>query len=310
VDPHRIAPHRRAGRRAARQGFILTLTLILVFTIVVIGSFVGLAALRNALLVESGENVIFDSAATPIAFGRAKTFDLCEAPQLVCKDPDNGLLPIVGVRPTRFTSRNQVFYSAADCTGDVYLAPPAVPGAGVWQPELPVGYLNGSLLVDGTPDRVAYGVGGPEPGLLYRSTTSTAASVSIASVWTSLAPDCAPEDLPGTATPPTALCENIGPLNLNVVEAGEVEIAANTNVLEQYTAPFYIEPSTLEYSPAADEDAVLQMPTIATPGSPVAFPDPEDEDAAPLAEDAAGASGAGDPLSQPAPGDEDDPPPP
>lgn len=202
---------RRASRSSTTQdrGFILTLTLILVITFVVIGTFVGLAALRNGLLVKSGENVLFDD--TGLAFGRAKTFDLCEAPQLVCKDPDNGLLPIVGVRPDRFTTRNQVYYSAAGCTGDVYLAPPAVPAPGspgFWQPQLPVGYLNGALLETVASERVAYGVGAPAgfsfatqsptgPGRLYRSTGAAPASQLIGSVWTSMAPDCAPDALPG-----------------------------------------------------------------------------------------------------------------
>jgi len=302
------APSRGPGRNR-RQGFILTLTLILVISVVVIGSVVGLAALRNALFIKSGENVILDDAGIP--FGRAKVFDLCEAPLLVCKDPDNGLVPIVGVRPTRFTSRNAVYYADADCdpAGGVFLAPPGVPLllVGVWQPELPVGYLNGSLLDDGV-ERVAYGVGGPEPGLLYRSDDATPTEETISSVWPSLAPDCAPDDLPGAGAPPAALCENIGPLDLWVVPAVEVEIMAGTNVLEQFTAPFSIPASAIAYTAAAPEGAVLQAPTIFVPGSPTVFPGPTAEDAAPLPENAPGVAGPGDPVTQPAPGPEEDPP--
>jgi hypothetical protein len=237
----------RAPRRANGQGFILTLTLILVISVVVIGSFVFLVRVRNHLFIKSGENVIYhDTMATPIAFGRAKTFDLCEAPLLVCKDPDNGLVPIVGVRPDRFTSRNQAFYASADCdpAGGVFLAPPAVPPAlaGVWPPELPVGYLNGSLLVDGTPARIAYGVGAPAgfsfatqsptgPGLLYRSTGAAAAAQAVASVWTSLAPDCAPRSSSG------------------LLEVGRVIVGATPVVVSlrnEYVSPVVV--ATVQYA--------------------------------------------------------------
>jgi hypothetical protein len=117
------------------------------------------------------------------------------------------------------------------------------------------------------------------------------------------------EQVAYAAFAPFGLCTNIVE-NYTLVAAEPVEASVGVNVLEQYTAPFYIEPSTLGYSPAAAENAPLQTPTIFTPGSPAAFPDPDAENAAPLAEDAPGASGLGDPVTQPDAGPEDDPPPP
>jgi hypothetical protein len=517
-----------AGRRAPRirgtdrSGFILTLTLILVATLLVIGTFVGFAALRNGLLLRSQKLMILDSSDPPQVIGWPVDFDLCEAPGILHQDPDNGLRALVYVRPDRFVTRNRVYYSGAGCTGDPYLAPPAVPPFA--PPGLPVGYLNGGLDIDGAPARVVYGVGASTgfdfgtmlptgPGRLYRG-EGMASLMRVLSVWSSLLPDCTleesfdalnePEELIvnssfedpallvgtrsvaalGDTTPPGWLFAGgttvaghqhpcgpsdvgcVGPVGFSesfgtgqnvpngsnsayslsalgltdasitqevalvpgdtctltfwvgcagdltcgsspfaflttwevrIVDGSDTEISfdtgmvgagspeweafsstfpvtgaapytleladeysgplpaavgvgevnyddfsltcisaipaadeglcrnipiaemlvpatevldGGTNVLERFTPRFRILSPTLEYSPATPENAPLQTPTITTPGSPVAFPDPGAEDAAPLAEDAPGASGLGDPVTQPDAGPEDDPPPP
>lgn len=201
----------RRSRHAG--GFILSLTLLLVVTVVIIGSIVGLTALRDGLLERAGINLIKDSS-DPLRFlGKPVDYDLCEAPQILCRDlgfsipagmpepgPTAGLFALVGVRPDRFVSRDRIYYSGPDCTENPFIAPPAIPPFS--PPDLPVGYLNAL-------ESVSYGVGAPsnwpcdlsspgdcaDGGLLYRAGDLIAADRDILSVWTSLAPDCALEGL-------------------------------------------------------------------------------------------------------------------
>ncbi len=116
---------------ARRQGgFIITIELILVTTILLIGSLAGLAAIRDALIKrwanqESQTVTVYD--ANGVALGRALGFDEHQAPLLpyidrsvppLAPDPAHrNYRALIGVRDDRFTSREAVYYDGPDCTG-------------------------------------------------------------------------------------------------------------------------------------------------------------------------------------------------
>ena len=211
----------RSSEPRGASGFIISTELMLILTILVIGSLVGVIAVRNALF-ELRENklaytVIVKDATAPDPFMfKPVNYDLCEAPQILCRDtgltpadpmtpgPTEGLFALVGIRPDRFVSRNRIYFTGAGCTGDAHIAPPG-------DPSLPIGYLNCGLQVDSAGDPVCYGVGPPstfpactlgvdcpDGGRLFRSDGTTTSMVSVASRWISLNPDCA--DLGSTGT--------------------------------------------------------------------------------------------------------------
>ncbi len=202
-------------------GFIISTELMLILTILVIGSLVGVIAVRNALF-ELRENklaytvIVKDSTAPDPFMFKPVNYDLCEAPQILCRDtgltpadpmtpgPTEGLFALVGIRPDRFVTRNRIYFTGAGCTGDAHIAPPG-------DPSLPIGYLNCGLQVDSGGDPVCYGVGPPstypactlgvdcpDGGRLFRSDGITTSMISVASRWISLNPDCA--DLGPTGT--------------------------------------------------------------------------------------------------------------
>lgn len=135
-----------ARRRAeGERGFIITLELVLIFTILGIGLLVGIVAIRNALFVwwqkkQSHTVWVYDSTPAPngpIVLGPARDFDEHEAPRLFfvdrsfsALDPAGDPPPIgvdaawqgrnfrafIGVRDDRFTSRHRIFYeNSLDC---------------------------------------------------------------------------------------------------------------------------------------------------------------------------------------------------
>lgn len=217
----------RVAFRRRQQGWVMSLLAIAALTLLAIVVVTGLGRFARDRLLARATNAVLDADGDFI--GRGVDWGACGELLLLCPDPgSDGLFALVGVRPNRITSRNQVFYAGADCTGAAYLAPPAVPAAsgGVFPPDLPVGYLNGSLdLLAGTATpRIVYGVGAPsdwqagctdldtpcaDGGRLYRRAAGAAgdvASTAIESVWTSLAPDCAPGGF-GGATPAPIVVE-------------------------------------------------------------------------------------------------------
>ncbi len=118
------------GRRRTQAGFVITIELLLLITILVIGSLVGLVAIRDALIKHmaaktSHEITVYD--ATGVALGRALGFDEHQAPLVPYVDrtvpplaPDpahRNYRALIGVRDDRFTSREPVYYSGPDCTG-------------------------------------------------------------------------------------------------------------------------------------------------------------------------------------------------
>lgn len=106
-----------------QKGFILTIELILIITILVIGSFAGIVMVRDALFKRHMNKV--DSQTTIIdqsdkLIGVAIGFDEHQAPLVFYYDreSDQSYRALIGIRDDRFTSREAVYYSAPNCTGD------------------------------------------------------------------------------------------------------------------------------------------------------------------------------------------------
>jgi len=131
-------------RDDGEQGFIISLELILIFTILGIGLLVGIVAIRNALFVwwqnKQAQTVwVYDSTpspAGPLILGPARDFDEHEAPRLFyidrqvpwcvpfgapdppgCTDTIRNYRAFIGVRDDRFTTRSRVFYTELGCIG-------------------------------------------------------------------------------------------------------------------------------------------------------------------------------------------------
>lgn len=117
---------RRSGKGQA--GFIITLELVLIFTILGLGLTVGIVAIRNAVVKflmakQSAEIYVVDSGAPQKIVGKAFDLDEHEAPRVQFVDQDvtyNGVTVnrrvIIGVRDDRFTTRHRIFYeNSADC---------------------------------------------------------------------------------------------------------------------------------------------------------------------------------------------------
>jgi hypothetical protein len=289
--------HRRTRGRST--GFIITLELILIFTILVIGSLVGVIAVRNALFqlytAKAQFDVVIGDSSDPQVLVKPVNYDLCEAPQILCKDPgfvddgggapfdpgapSQGLFALVGIRPERFVSRDRVYFTDANCTGGAYVAFPG-------DSTLPVGYFNAL-------QGVSYAVGPPENwpctfggtcvgvGLLYRNAEDTppGAPVDINSVWTSLNPDCylhSGGTDPVVYSDPPEHCEdltgdgfttdNLGVPGLLLAE--EVIEEDGANVLDKFTPLMAVVLPTVTEVTVTDavaEDAPLQV----GPGDPI-----------------------------------------
>jgi hypothetical protein len=161
--------------RSRHGGFILTLELILIISILGIGLFVGYAALRDALFkyyISESSKDVYVSDANGTVLGKAIGFDEHEAPLVyyIDRSQAENYRVLIGVRDDRFTSREPVYYTELGCQGDPCLKTPSseisdntgvdgLPGTGA------VSYL---YAVQGGP---TYAVGrspGGIPGLLFR----------------------------------------------------------------------------------------------------------------------------------------------
>ena len=173
-------------RRQRQAGFVITVELLLIFTVVVIAVVVALAAVRNALL-DSGvflrRPLVFDSSATPRLVGKVLDLDDSEAARVLRRDPNNGLPVLLGVRVDRFASHTPIFYALDGCLGAAYVHDPSSFGA-VLDPEVEERFgffdeLQGVVYAVG-----AGGTTGPAspfgPGLLYRNDPG---AVSGAGTW-------------------------------------------------------------------------------------------------------------------------------
>ncbi|WP_372761985.1 hypothetical protein [Pseudoalteromonas sp.] len=114
-----------------QQGFVLTIELILITTILIIGSIGGIVALRNALIKHQFQQqqqdiVIADS--NDRLLGKMLSFDEHEAPLVAYVDRTVAAAPgeqvaanyrvLIGIRDDRFTTREPIYYDAPNCTGN------------------------------------------------------------------------------------------------------------------------------------------------------------------------------------------------
>lgn len=120
---------RRAGKsplgssRRRQAGFIITIELILITTILVIGSLAGLAAIRDALFKyymtqQSRELVVEDASGR--ALGEVFDVDEHDAPRILYLDrsqPPTIQRALIGIRDDRFSSREPLYYETLSCTG-------------------------------------------------------------------------------------------------------------------------------------------------------------------------------------------------
>ncbi|MGI2112409.1 hypothetical protein ACRN9G_02265 [Shewanella frigidimarina] len=118
-------------RLSKQAGFVLTIELILITTILIIGSFVGISAVRNALVksqVAQQNRDITVTDSNGIKLGKMLSLNEHETP--IVPFIDGGVAPlapdpahknyraILGVRDDRFTSREPIYYDSPNCTGN------------------------------------------------------------------------------------------------------------------------------------------------------------------------------------------------
>ncbi|WP_025563344.1 hypothetical protein [Psychromonas sp. SP041] len=112
-------------------GFVLTIELILIITILVIGSFVGITAIRDALFkqkIKQQDRSVLVADSNNNVLGEVINFDEHDAPQLLYIDrtttnPPKNYRALIGVRDDRFTSREPIYYTALNCQGDPCIKP-------------------------------------------------------------------------------------------------------------------------------------------------------------------------------------------
>lgn len=115
--------------RVRERGFVLTIELMLIITVLIIGSFVGLVAIRDALVkryVNEQSRESYVSDANGRMLGKAVDYDEHEAPRVPYIDRtapagadgiQRNYRALIGIRDDRFTSREAVYYENPDCTG-------------------------------------------------------------------------------------------------------------------------------------------------------------------------------------------------
>lgn len=229
-------------KRSRRQaGFILTVELLLIFTIVVIAVVVALAALsarfEDAGIWRGPVWVVDSSAPDALLIGKVLDLDPAGAPRVLRLDPNTGRSLPLGVRVDRFTSRAPVFYDTDGCVGIPWVHSPIVTdGLGV----SPYHRMQGATY--------AVGAGG---GLLRDDAMATPCSgigcPTIASVWISewttedsLAAGALP---PAAGFPPESPCRDLvdAPLPDLVPAFGVDDPDTMANVLAPFTPPFGVQ---------------------------------------------------------------------
>ncbi len=195
------------GARYSRSeaGFIITVELLLVFTILIVSLLVALVVLRNALLTSGtflGPVLVYDSTAPRSRLlGKVTFFDQSQTLRIQRRDPNNGSPILLGVRRDRWTSQSPIFYSGDNCQGRPFVHSPSSFNA--MDPEVArrfafSGELLGSVYAVGA-GGVA-GRGSPfGAGLLYASDPSEVPGTpKIGSVFIS---DWEPSDITGGPEP-------------------------------------------------------------------------------------------------------------
>ena len=128
----------RKPQRVKQKGFIITIELILISTVLVIGTFVGVVAIRDALFkqyVQKQSREVYVTDSDGRVLGHAIDYDEHEAPRIPYIDrtvepasPDpahRNYRALIGIRDDRFTSREPVYYDGANCTGTPCIKAPS-----------------------------------------------------------------------------------------------------------------------------------------------------------------------------------------
>lgn len=178
-----------------QHGFVITTTMVVVFTVLFIGLLVGLSSVRNAWFKKTVfENSIdvFVVTETGTVLGKAVDFDEHEAPLVPFVDYDvtgssgnpANYRVLVGVRDDRFTSRERIYYpSSLNCTGQPCIFVPSTETSGTTSlnsegvDEITatggVSYQLATQAGGGVGTQYNYAIGssnGGLPGRLYRQT--------------------------------------------------------------------------------------------------------------------------------------------
>lgn len=112
----------RSKKISGQGGFVITLELIIIISILGFGTLVGIVMIRDALVKhyvskQSSETLVAD--ANGRVLGKAVDYDEHDAPRifLVDRSQETAFRTLIGVRDDRFTSREAVYYSGSACTG-------------------------------------------------------------------------------------------------------------------------------------------------------------------------------------------------
>ncbi len=113
----------RAGSRKSQGGFVITVELLLLTTILVLGTLVGIVAIRDALVKryvsqQSQAAIVVDAQGQVL--GEAVDFDEHDAPRLfyIDRSQASNYRTLIGIRDDRFTSREPLYYAGNSCEGD------------------------------------------------------------------------------------------------------------------------------------------------------------------------------------------------
>ncbi|UTW08466.1 hypothetical protein [Pseudomonas benzenivorans] len=111
------------GPRKNQGGFVITVELLLLITILVFGTLVGIVAIRDALVKryvsQQSQKVIVVDAQGKV-LGEAADFDEHDAPRLfyIDRSQASSYRTLIGIRDDRFTSREPLYYAGNSCEGD------------------------------------------------------------------------------------------------------------------------------------------------------------------------------------------------
>lgn len=153
-------------RRGKESGFILTLELLLLMTIFGTVIYFGFQMYQKWLVnsidpMGGAQTVIYDNAGGGLGnsniITRAEAYNSFDAPVFLSR-PDKTAAALLGVRANGFTSRQRVYFDAANCTGNAFLLDPSDTGA-QYGPIADLNELEGVAFAIG-PNNVLYRIDG------------------------------------------------------------------------------------------------------------------------------------------------------
>lgn len=219
--------------KTKNAGFILSLELLLILTVLGIGLVVGVVAVRDAIfkyMNSQQNNEVFVSDSNDTNMGVAVGFDEHEAPLLIFTDSsgDTPYRALIGIRDDRFTSREPVYYTLPNCQGDPCVKSPSdenadSAGTGLLPGTGSVSYFN--ALQAGPTYAVGAGPDGERiKGSLYRETPQAceynALEAAQGSRWMSQkvvsGEPCEPHVLPLPVELPGYFCPGISAAGFNI----------------------------------------------------------------------------------------------